>query len=353
MAEIVVFGATGYTGTLIARALHERGLPFAIAGRSRAKLEQLSERVGNAPLIVAEVGQPHTLNTLLAGTRVLINTVGPFLRWGEPVLNAAVEKGVHYLDTTGEQTWMKRMLNRYDGVALRNDVTVVNAMAFEYAVGDWLAALAAEKLGRGQRLDSISVGYSLANMAASTGTALSIVEMLGEQGWSYEGGHWQRRPVGWTSRRMPFPFGEREVTWLPFGETLLVPRHESVQTVLTYSRVPRVARRVLSLAAPAGAAMRAVLRPVAARALARRADGPSEAARLRSRFALVAEARRAGSVAHATATGSDPYGLTARIAALGAEILLNEAVPRGVRAPAHLPIDPSEALARLGVGLSR
>jgi short subunit dehydrogenase-like uncharacterized protein len=349
VTEIVVFGATGFTGTLIVERMRALGLPFTIAGRDAAKLHALSERLGNVPTITANAEEPRTLNALMEGTRVLVNCVGPFLRYGEPVVNAAVENGVHYLDTTGEQTYMKRILNRYDGVALRNDVTILNAMAFEYAVGDWLAALAAERLGPGGMIDSISVGYSLSGGAASKGTALSIFEMVGEQGWSYEGGRWRRRPSGWTSRALRFPHGERRVTWMPFGETLMVPRHERVQTVLTYYHLPGPLKRTLPLATRAGPLVRGALRPLVNRVVARRSAGPTPDEREQMRFTLVAEALRGAEVATASTIGSDPYGVTARIATLGAALLLAGPVQRGVRAPAHLPLSPANALKQIGV----
>lgn len=349
MAEVVVFGATGFTGTLVAEAMRASGLPFAIAGRNARALQALSEQLGNVPTLVADAQEPRTLGALLEGTRVLVNCAGPFLRYGEAVVNAAVESGVHYLDTTGEQTYMKRVLNQYDGVALRNDVTVINALAFEYAVGDWLAALAVERLGRGDPVDSVSIGYSLAGGGVTRGTTLSVFEMMGEQGWSYEGGQWRRRPAGWTRRTLTFARGAREVVWVPFGETLMVPRHERVQTVLTFVHLPRLLRRMMPLAARTGSALRTAFRPAVQRVVARRSAGPTEAQRAASRFSIVAEAVRGGAVGRAVAEGTDPYGLTARIATLGTALLLESPVQRGVRTPAHLPLSPSEALARVGV----
>lgn len=351
MGEIVLFGATGYTGTLVADELYSKGLPFVLAGRDLEKLQRMASRLGDPPLRVADAQRPRSLEALMAGARVLINCAGPFTHYGEPVVNAAVESGVHYVDTTGEQAWMKRILNRYDGVALRNKTTVLNALAFEYAVGDWLAALAARQLGRSQPIDSISVGYSLAGEGWSHGTFLSAVEILGTQGWSYEGGRWRRRPVGWDSRSMPFPWGHRMVSWAPLGEALMVPRHERVQTVLTYMRLPDKASRLAPLVGKVAPLLHPLLRPLAERVVSQRPSGPSPEQRQRSRFAITAEARRAGEVVQLSGTGLDPYGLTARIAVLGAELLLNESVQRGVRAPAHLPLHPEEALARVGVAV--
>jgi short subunit dehydrogenase-like uncharacterized protein len=351
MADIVVFGATGFTGRLISQELKKLGLPYAIAGRDQKKLDPLSEQLGGVPIRVANVREPLTLNGLMEGARVLINCVGPFSRYGEPVVNAAVECGVHYLDTTGEQTWIKRIQNRYDGVAMRSGVTVINALGFDYAVGDWVAALTVQKMDTRHRLDSVSIGYRISGGGITQGTALSIFEMSGEQGWSYEGGRWRRRLAGWTQRMMRFPQGERQVTWLPLGETVLVPRHTNVWSVLTYVQLPRALARLLPLANRVGPVARPLLRPLTERIISRLPSGPGEARRRATHFTLTAEARHAAEVARGMVTGSDAYGTTARIAALGASLLLSEQVERGVRSPAHLPIDPARALDQVGVNV--
>lgn len=320
-----------------------------LAGRDRGRLERLSAEVGNAPIRVASLSRPRTLGPLLDGVRVVINCAGPFMLLGEPMVNAAVESGVHYLDITGEQPFMKRILNRYDGVALRRGVTVINAMAFEYAVGDWLAAHAARRLGNGEPIDSISLGYQLRVGGISRGTAQSIFEALGSAGWSYEGGRWRTRSAGWTSRRMRFPSGTHRVSWMPFGETLTVPRHVRLSSVLTYARLPRAIARLVPLVAGAMPRLYGLGRPLVRRLVNRRSFGPGPAARARSNYVISLEGWKGGDALRLAASGHDPYGVTAAAATLAAETLLTEQVQRGVRAPAHLPIDPGDALNRLGV----
>lgn len=268
---------------------------------------------------------------------------------GEPMVNAAVESGVHYIDITGEQPFMKRILNRYDGVALRRGVTVINAMAFEFAVGDWLAAHAARRLGHGDAIDSISLGYQLRVRGISRGTARSIFEVLGMPGWSYEAGRWRNRSAGWTSRRMRFPSGTHHVSWMPFGETLTVPRHVRLSSVLTYARLPRAVARLVRLVATVVPRLHGWGRPLVRRLADRRFFGPNPSARARSSYVIAIEAWKGGDVHRLAASGRDPYGVTAAAAQLAAETLLTEQVQRGVRAPAHLPIDPGVALDRLAV----
>ena len=102
MKQIVVFGATGYTGRLVVAALTGRGLRPMLAGRSQQRLGELSQRYGGLDTAIADVTQPHSVRALVEDGDVLVSTVGPFLRYGEPALEAAVAAGAHYLD------WVQR-----------------------------------------------------------------------------------------------------------------------------------------------------------------------------------------------------------------------------------------------------
>jgi short subunit dehydrogenase-like uncharacterized protein len=105
---IAIYGATGYTGKLIAAELARDGAELILSGRNRAKLEELSAELGGSLRIqVATLDDPDSLRRLLEPCAVVIDCAGPFQLHGEPVLRAAVETGTHYLDTTGEQAYIK------------------------------------------------------------------------------------------------------------------------------------------------------------------------------------------------------------------------------------------------------
>lgn len=111
--RIVLFGATGYTGQLTARALVAAGATPLLAGRSADRLQRLAAELGGLEHAVADVARPATLRGLLARGDVLVSTVGPFVRWGEPALRAAVDAGAHYLDSTGEPPFIQSVFERY------------------------------------------------------------------------------------------------------------------------------------------------------------------------------------------------------------------------------------------------
>ena len=104
---VVIYGASGYTGRLVAEFLREYSIPFVAAGRNKAKLQEVMNSVPGIETadyeIAAVDGSPASLEALFNGRKVVCNMVGPFLRYAPPVLAAALNAGCHYLDTAGEQ----------------------------------------------------------------------------------------------------------------------------------------------------------------------------------------------------------------------------------------------------------
>lgn len=343
--RVMVFGATGFTGGLVCAALERRGVPFAVAGRQRDKVERVRQQYGAEHGVVADPTAPASLAGLFSDRdRVLISCAGPFLRCGWPVVEAAVEAGVHYLDTTGEQPFIGRVAEELDGPAAANGSTVVCGMAMEFAVGDWAAQLAMRRAHM-KRFKEVVVAYSLTGGGVSRGTALSIFEMFGRSAWSWEGGHYRKRTVGFARRRIPFPFGERTCVWAPFGEIVYLARRGTVEGAGTYLRMTGPEAGFVRWASVLGWPLKPLLRPVVAAWVAAQPPSPTPGQRRASRFTIVAGADGSRVVA----SGSDPYGLTAEIIATGAEHLLSNDAPRGVRSPATIGLAPRKTLSSVGV----
>ncbi|WP_317450850.1 saccharopine dehydrogenase NADP-binding domain-containing protein [Sphingopyxis sp. LK2115] len=116
-APVVVYGASGYTGKLIVWHLALAGIPFIAAGRSKARLEEQMAKVpelAGADYAIAEVEHDRaSLATLFQGAKIVYNVTGPFMQLGEPVVQAALDAGCHYLDTTGETDWMAFCRDHY------------------------------------------------------------------------------------------------------------------------------------------------------------------------------------------------------------------------------------------------
>src|SRR5207248_35148 len=243
---------------------------------------------------------------ILDGADAVINTVGPFARYGLPVVDAAVDDGVAYVDSTGEFAFMTDVYLRFATAA----VPVVPACGFDYIPGDLAASVAAADLladDPGDPVAEVAVSYEVSGGLPSRGTVRSGV------------GAFATTPFRPRARRARFRDGDRMALEIPWGEQVTVPRHVRGADVATVVGLPG-----LALFAPLlgiGARVAKLALPLTAPLVDRLPEGPSETLRRRARFTVVASARSAGGRERSVlCEGADPYGLTARFlvdAALG------------------------------------
>lgn len=137
---VVVYGASGYTGRLVMEHLRDLSVPFIAAGRNRARIDEalrLVPGIEDATYAVVEIENTvEALTKLFTGRKVVCNTVGPFMRYGQPVVEAALAAGVHYLDTTGEQHWLARLRDDYDREFAGAGLALVPSTACMYGLSE-------------------------------------------------------------------------------------------------------------------------------------------------------------------------------------------------------------------------
>ncbi len=137
--DVIVYGATGFTGRLVAEhMLAKYGMGgetrWAIAGRSRSKLEAVRKEIGAPdalPLVVADASDPASLAAMAGSTKVVITTVGPYQLYGEPLVAACSEAGTDYVDLCGEPAWMAAMIAKYDAKAKASGARIVFSCGFD------------------------------------------------------------------------------------------------------------------------------------------------------------------------------------------------------------------------------
>jgi len=314
---VAVYGATGYTGRLIAQELQRRGADFVLAGRSAEKLEALAAELGpGARTAAVSLDDGAALLELLDPCAAVIACAGPFSLHGEPVVAAAVESGTHYLDTTGEQPFMKMVFDAYGERAARAGAALVPAMGFDYVPGDMIAALTAADMGP---LDELVLAYSVRGFGMSRGTMHSALQIMLGGDVEYRDGAWHpaSQRVDRGTWEFPAPVGKQRMVRYPAGEQITVPRHVEVRSVSTLlSAATAMPSRRLAPAASAlmplmQLAMRTPLRRAGDALIGRLPEGPSEDARRASRFMISCEASRGATKRRGTITGADVYGLTA------------------------------------------
>ena len=185
--DIVVFGATGFTGALTADYLARNapsGMSWALAGRNRAKLEQVRRRLaavnptcGDLSLLPADVSDAGSLRAVAEATKVVITTVGPYIRYGEPVVAACAAAGTDYVDLTGEPEFVDRMWLGYHEQAERSGARLVHSCGFDSIPYDLGVQFTVEQLPEGV---PISVdGFVRTKGSFSGGTYQSAIEILG------------------------------------------------------------------------------------------------------------------------------------------------------------------------------
>jgi saccharopine dehydrogenase (NAD+, L-glutamate forming) len=155
--DIVLFGATGFTGALtaeyLARAVGDGDAPetrWALAGRNAEKLAAVTERIdADVPLLHADVEDPVSLRELAESARVVISTVGPYIRYGEPLVAACAAAGTDYVDLTGEPEFVDLMYVRHHATAVESGARLVHSCGFDSIPHDLGAQFTVQQLPEG------------------------------------------------------------------------------------------------------------------------------------------------------------------------------------------------------------
>lgn len=366
--DVVVFGATGFTGGLVAEYLAkvsaEQPFRWALAGRNPGKLQAVRAHLASvagavAPeLLEADASDPASLAALVATTTTVITTVGPYALYGEPLVRACAENGTHYVDLTGEPQFVHRMREQYDGIARRTGARIVNSCGFESIPPDLTVLIALRELRQrvGDRVfdsaDVVVKGGVEGGGGFSGGTWHSAVEaMSSSREW------WGLRPAhpGDNVHAVKTPFF-REDHWQRWA--LLMPTIDP-EVVRHSARVRGdyghtfsyghylVMKNPLALAGLAagvgGIFTLAQFGPTKRWLLGRRqpGEGPSAAQREKGWFNMYVTASAGGITVVAKMSGGDPgYGDTAKMMAeAGLCLALDQDLP-----PAAGVITPASAM---------
>jgi short subunit dehydrogenase-like uncharacterized protein len=184
--DIVLYGATGFVGKLTAEYLARAsaGARIALAGRSQDKLLAVRETLGEAaqswPLIAADATQPSTLNAMAAQTQVVVTTVGPYLKYGLPLVAACAAAGTDYADLTGESLFIRESIDLHHKQAIDTGARIVHSCGFDSIPSDLTVfALYRQALTdhAGELTDTNMVVRSF-KAAVSGGTVASMIELL-------------------------------------------------------------------------------------------------------------------------------------------------------------------------------
>ena len=388
--DVVVHGATGFTGRLVAEVMAARfpnagnaeDIRWAMGGRSADKLAAVRDEIGvpaDTPLVVADVADPASLARLMQRTRLVLTTVGPYQLHGNELLAACAAAGVHYIDLCGEPAWMRRMIDAHEATARASGARVVFSCGFDsipFDLGVWFLQRAfAERFGhpasrvrgRVRRMKGTFSGGTAASLKATLAAAAADPQVL----------EWLRDPFALTPgfQGPPQPPGHKpmvdEALGTVDGEPLWVaPFVMAPINTKNVHRTNHLLRQAYGtgfvydemLVTGPGARGEQVARHVAAdRSLGgeggpKPGEGPSKAERYSGSYDLLFLGEDAeGHRLRAAVLGDrDPgYGSTSRLIAEAAACLLRDAasLPGGIWTPAAAMGEPLIARLQAHAGL--
>ena len=305
---ILIYGANGFTGRLVAAEAIRQGLVIIVAGRSE-NIDDLGRELG-VPSRCFSVDELYRETGALRNVRVVVNCAGPFAVTARPLAEACVRRGIHYLDLAGETPEHQALLD-FDQLAIQNNSLVIPGVGFGIAPTDCAAAMASRLLPAADRL---IIGYDTRG-DPSRGTMETVMPLLSHPGVQRKDG----RLVASNARDGTYVFQngrDRTKTWRnPWRADIVAAfRSTGIPNIETFATFPLAARILFYIgnSSVGKAIMRQALKSAPA--------GPSGAARQNGSTVIWAVVKRKHQTAQVTIHGPDPYDFTARIAVACAKL---------------------------------
>lgn len=364
--SIVVYGASGVVGGLVAGALAAGGARVVLAGRDRPRLAAVRERLrGEATVAVAAAHDRGALDRVVAGARVVVGCAGPYPQVGGALAAAAVAAGADYVDVAADQAFVRAMHEEHDADARRRGVVVAPGAGGLGAIGDWAARWAAEallgeaagraRIGDDAPLDEVAIAVAVDGFVPAAAARRAMIDAVTARGVVWRAERWDPTRAAVRGRDVDFgDLGRRATRSFPAPEIITLPRHVAARVVDGFIALPDDpwARGLERLAPLAGLAapFAGLLAPIL-ETFVDPTRVPDAATRAAARYAVVADVRRGFAHAQVRVGGRDVYAIAAVTAADAALALAataddRRAVWSGVRSPSELVL-AGETLAAL------
>jgi short subunit dehydrogenase-like uncharacterized protein len=337
---ILVYGAYGYTGELVAREAGERGLDFTVAGRNGTKTRGLGVELG----VESRVFEADQARDSLDGVDVVLNCAGPFVETYEPIVQACLETGTHYADITGEFTVFEDLAER-DREAEQAGVCLLPGAGFDVTPTDCLAGHLHERLPDATHL---RLGFE-AHTNVSGGTLASAIEHAGGGGKTRRDGRIEDVPLAADSRTIDFGAGPRNAITVPWGDISTAYYTTGVPNIDVYMAVPSHLEPLVRAGNYTAGLLEVGPVKGGLKTLARMfVDGPAEQTREREQVFVWGEAENGDETVTSRLVTPETYALTVDAATTAAARLDDPDAPTGYHTPASA-FDPNFVLGLDGV----
>lgn len=331
----LIYGAYGYTGELIAEEALDRGQNVILAGRNGTKTRGLATVLNTD----ARVFDADDASTYLDDVDILLNCAGPFVDTYEPLVEACLDTGTHYLDITGEFSVFEELAER-DREAEKAGICLLPGVGFDVVPTDCLAGHLHDRLPEATELN---LGFDALG-AVSGGTVASAIEHASGGGKVRCNGRIESVPVAANSRTIDFGRGSRHAVTVPWGDVSTAYYTTGIENIEVYTPMPERVGQALRLATPITGLLGVGPIKAGLQALARRVfDGPSEQQRETDRAYLWGEASTDDQTVVSRLETPEPYTLTVDAATTAIERFEANDVPTGYHTPAAA-FDPNFVL---------
>jgi short subunit dehydrogenase-like uncharacterized protein len=331
---MLIYGANGYTGELIAREAARRGLAPLLAGRNAPALATLARDL-DLPYRAFSLDDAKTLRQVLSdtGTKAVLHCAGPFVRTSRPMVDACLAAGVHYLDITGEIAVFESILKR-DAAAREAGVVLLPGIGFDVVPTDCMALTLKELLPDATHLD---LAFVAEGGGWSRGTLATMIESLPHAGAMRRDGRIVPLPLAAEAMEIELPIGRRTVMSIAWGDVATAFRTTGIPNIRTFTGVPaRAVRRLRRLRPLLPVVGWKPVKRLLELWVRRTVTGPTAEQRREGRSWIWGAARNAAglSVSRCFAT-AEGYALTARTAVEGLVRVENGALAPGAWTPAR------------------
>ncbi len=323
----MIYGANGYTGTLIAEEAKRRGMGPILAGRREGLVRPLAERLG-LPYRIFSLESPGVVAGNISGVDAVLLTAGPFSETSRPVLEACLATGAHYLDITGEIEVFEACRARGED-ARRGGSVVLPGVGMDVVPTDCLAASLRAALQDADRLEMAFAGLT----SFSRGTMITMLDSLPKGGAVRENGRIVTVPTAWKTALIPFRDRPRWAASIPWGDVSTAYYSTGIPNIVFYMAMPRAQVALIrTLAALLKVtAVRTALQSVVKMAV----RGPGAAFREKSRLQIWGRASNPrGEAREATLETPNSYELTVLTALESISRVLSKRPPPGFYTPA-------------------
>jgi short subunit dehydrogenase-like uncharacterized protein len=330
-SKILLLGATGYTGRLVAQELIKQNISFTFSGQNPEKLQLLAEQ-WQQPFLKMDLLSDEDLGQIPSETEYILNCAGPFNLFAIKLLEKIGQRKIKYLDVSGEESFVFNSYRMVDEQPIHS--TLIHACAFESFIADALAA--SLNLGK-EPLEDLSSFYHFSSHRVSPGTRLSMALVRNFQTFIFENEKWLPKNSGEKVIDIQFRNLTPEINkavFAPYPEIIFFARNYQTKNAGSYLLMNEDHVSALTMSPRTAQPLEHIL--TKHRAVVR--EGPNAEERRKGHFLVGVRAKKQdGSEKRATLRGTDSYQITASIAVETLkQLILRKETPSGIFAPSEL-----------------